>query len=150
MSFLISPAIVLLFGITSLYGQTVDKGSVSSIRGSAAFAEVLLRKTEVEAEIESVTADYTETNPKMMDLRFELGSLNRAVDRLYAVPPSEIGRLSLALGKLMVKRAALDTDLARLRRTYTEDKPEVKRAKRKVDLFEDAINDILRTDPGKK
>jgi len=114
------------------------------IKSSPAYAEVLLRKTELQAELESVLADYTEANPKMLDLRFELAALNKSLERIYAVRPSETGKLTLALGKLLVKKAALDTDLNRLQRSYSKDNVEVKRAKRKVEIFEASINEVLR------
>ena len=128
--------------------QTPDKAGsgnpdVGPIRSSAAYAEVLLRKTELQAELEAILPDYTEENPKVIDGRFEIGVLTRDIDRIYAVRPSEIGKLTLALGKLIVKRAAFETELQRLLRTYNKDHPDVKRAKRRVEIFDSSIKQIL-------
>lgn len=128
--------------------QTPDKvvagnPEVGPIRSSAAYAEVLLRKTELQAELEAILPDYTEQNPKVIDGRFEIGVLTRDIDRIYAVRPSEIGKLTLALGKLIVKRAALETEHQRLLRTYNKDHPDVKRAKRRVEIFDSSIKQIL-------
>lgn len=114
------------------------------IRSSPAYSEILLRKTEIQAEIEALVADYTETNPKMLDMRFELAALDRSLERVFGVRPSETGKLTLALGKLIVRKAALETDHARLARTYNKDHPEVKRAKRRVDIFETSIKEVLK------
>jgi hypothetical protein len=114
------------------------------IRSSAAYAEVVFRKTELQSELEAVLADYTEANPKVIDLRSELASINKALDRIYAVKPTETGKLTLALGKMIVKKASLETDLARLMRSYNKDHPEVKRARRRIEIFQTAIDDILR------
>lgn len=116
---------------------------VGPIRASAAYAEVLVRKTELLSELESFLPDYTEDNPKVIDARFEIGILTREIDRIYAVRPSETGKLTLALGKLLVRRAALETDLQRLLRNYSKDHPEVKRTKRRVEIFDSAIKQIL-------
>ena len=113
------------------------------VRSSPAYAEVLLRKTELLAEIEAYLADYTEENPKVIDTRLELNTLTKDIDRIYAVRPSETGKLTQALGKLIVRRAALEADFSRLLRTYSKDHPEVKRAKQRVKVFESAIKEIL-------
>lgn len=123
-------------------GQKTDE-AVGPIRASAAYAEVLLRKTEVQAELEAMLPDYTEENPRVIDARFEIGVLTRDIDRIYAVRPSETGKLTLALGKLLVRRAALETELQRLQRSYNKDNPEVKRAKRRIEIFENSIKQIL-------
>jgi hypothetical protein len=114
------------------------------IKGTPAYAEALLRKTELLADLEAFTPDYTESNPKMLELRAELGSIDKSLARILAVKPAEAGRLTEALGRMMVKKAALEADLSHLSRQYNKDYPDVKRAQRRVDLYESAINDILK------
>lgn len=115
----------------------------SVIKGTPAYAEVLLRKTELLADLDAFTPDYTEANPKMLELRAELASIDRSMTRILAVKPPQASRLTEALGRMMVKKAALEADLQRLSRQYNKDYPEVKRAQRRVDLYESAISDIL-------
>jgi hypothetical protein len=134
--------IPFIVGICSAIGvaQTTDAGP---IRSSPAYAEVLLRRTELQAELEAVRADYTDANPKIIDMRFELTILDKALEKVYAVKPTETGKLTLALGKMLVKRASLETDVARLLRNYTNENTEVKRARRRVEIFDSAIKEIL-------
>jgi|GEM_PF-789803 len=113
------------------------------IKSSPAYAEVLLRKTELEADLLSFAEDYTDQNPKVIDARFELATLSKDIDRLFAVRPDDVQKLTLALGKLIVRRAAVETELNRLLRTYKPDHPEAKRALKKAELFRDALKDIL-------
>lgn len=140
-------ALGLLFCIPAVLGQATDKsggqGEVGPIRSSPAYAQVLVRKTELKADLEALLADYTEANPKIIDLRQELASLDRSIEKLFGVKPTETGKLTLALGNLIVKKAALETDLARLTRSYNKDHPEVKRAARRVEIFDAAIKEIL-------
>ncbi len=110
---------------------------------SSAYAEVLLRTTEAKAELESIVADYTESSPRVIDLRFEVASLRKVADRLASVRPAESGKLTLALGRLLVQRARLDTDLAGLLRSYTSEHPEVRRTAKKLEIFDAAINEVL-------
>lgn len=113
------------------------------VRSSAAYAEVLLRKTELLADLDAFLETYTESNPKIVDLRFELAALDKAAEKLFAVRATETAKLTLALGKLLVRRATLETDLARVSRSYNKDHVDVKRAKRRVDVYDAAVKEIL-------
>ncbi|HEY2847395.1 MAG TPA: hypothetical protein VGI80_06205 [Pyrinomonadaceae bacterium] len=122
------------------------QGSVeqNAIKGTPAYAEVLLRKTELQADLEAYTPDYTEANPKILELRAELASIDKSLARILAVKPGDTARLTEALGRMMVKKASLEADLQHLSRQYNKDYPDVKRAQRRVDLYESAITDIMR------
>ncbi len=108
-----------------------------------AYSEILLRKTERESELEEFLLDYTEEFPKVKEINFELGLINKEMEKILAVGATESGKLTLALGKLIVRKIELATDVWNLRRQYNDDHPEVKRAKRKVEVFEKAIKEIL-------
>ena len=120
------------------------RADVQGIKSSAAYAEILLRRTEVQAEIESLLQSYTESHPKVIDLRSELTALDRDVERVMAVRSSELTKLTSALGKLIVRRASLQSEFDRLARSYSKDHPEVKRAQRRVEFFDAAIAEILK------
>lgn len=136
-------AIFLVF-LLFIAASAAFSQDVGPIRSSPAYAEVLLRKTHLQADLEAFLADYTEAHPKIIELRTELAALNKSIERIFAVKPAETGKLTLALGKLLVEQAALQTDLAKLQRNYNNEHAEVKRAKRKLEIFEAAINEILR------
>lgn len=129
------------------YSQTGDGKrppiEINSIKSSPAYAEILLRKTEIEADLVSFSEDYTDTNPKVIDAKFELALLTRELDRLFGVRPSDIAKLTEAAGKLIVRHAALETELNRLQRSYNNDHPQVKRARRKAEYFAAAVKEIL-------
>jgi hypothetical protein len=130
-------------GLGAARGQSLTQGS-QSMRSTPAYAEVLLRKTELMADLDAYSGDYTDTNPKVLEARAELASIDRSLDRLLGVKPTDTGRLTEALGRMMVKKAALDADLARLTRSYNKEHPEVRRAQRRADYFESAINELLK------
>ncbi|MFN0277529.1 MAG: hypothetical protein ACKVRN_02890 [Pyrinomonadaceae bacterium] len=138
---LIFTVLFLLMGVFTVFAQSGEPGP---IRSSPAYSEVLLRKTQLQADLEAYLADYTEANPKIIDLRFELSAINKSLEKIYSVKAAETGKLTLALGKLIVEQATLQTDLARLLRSFNNEHVEVKRAKRKVDIFEAAVNEILK------
>ena len=113
------------------------------IRSSPAFAEVILRKAILESELEEMLVRYTNQYPKVAEARFEMAQLELAIGKLLDVPPAESSKLTLALGKLLVQRAAFATDLDVLKRKYNDDHPEVKRAAKKLEIFDKSIERIL-------
>ncbi len=144
MNLRILPLILLAFFVLVPAAVVSAQSDAGPIRSSAAYAEVLLRKTELLADLESFLDGYTEANPRVIDTRFELASLERSLTSIFAVKPTETAKLTLALGKLIVKRAALETEANRLARSYNADHPELKRAKRRVEIFDNAIKEVLR------
>ncbi len=142
---LISLLASLVFAQTNTKTKPLAATTVSSnpIKSSPAYAEVLLRKTELSSELESLLVEYTEEYPKVRDLRFETVLLQKELDKLLAINLAESSKLSAALGKLMVRKCELESELAALQKEFNDQHPEVKRAKRKVEIFETAIRDIL-------
>jgi len=143
-------AVLFLFGGAALFGQTPAKSNLSLpanaavlIRSSPAYSEVLLRKTELEADVESLLMDYTEDFPKIQEDKYALTVIGVEMSKLLAIKPGEASKLTLALGKLMVRKVEVETELWRLRKQYKDDHPEVKRAKKKAEIFERAVNEIL-------
>lgn len=113
------------------------------VLASAAYSEILLRRTELEAEMESLAVDYTEDFPRLREIRFILSALKNETARLSGLKSADQSKLSLALGKLIVRKIEQATELWRLGLTYRDEHPDVKRAKRKVEIFETAIKEIL-------
>lgn len=145
-------AFIVVAGANAVSAQTpqpkpsatpVRSSDPGPIKSSPAYAEALLRKTELEADLLSFADDYTDQNPKVIDARFELATLSKDIDRLFAVRPDDVQKLTLALGKLIVRRAEVETELNRLLRTYKPDHPQAQRALKKAELYRGALNDIL-------
>ncbi len=57
-------SLILLFSI-NMFAQTKPATTKNLIKTSPAFAEVLLRKVEVEAELEALLLDYLDAFPKV-------------------------------------------------------------------------------------
>lgn len=113
------------------------------VASSPAYAEILLARTEFSAELESLLVDYTDEYPRVKELRSLIEGLMSESARLAKVKASDAERLTLALGKLMVRKVELGSDLSRVSALFQDEHPEVKRAKRKFDSYEAAIKEIL-------
>jgi predicted nucleic acid-binding Zn-ribbon protein len=116
---------------------------LETIRLTSAYAEIVLRRAELESELEALLIGYTEDFPKVKETRFEMEALKKEFSRLSAVKPTEISKLTSAMGKLVVRKSALETDLWSLRQKYDDNHTDVKRAKRRVEIYETAIKSIL-------
>ncbi len=123
--------------------KTTPAPIAREVRSSAAYAEILLQQTELEAELEELLVSYKEEFPKVKELRYELGVLKKELARILQLRASESDKLTLALGKLMVRKAALSTNYWTLKNRFNNTHPKVKRAKRKLEIFEKAIKKIL-------
>lgn len=134
------------YSITVL-GQTNPKTSGaaagSGLQSSPAYAEILFRRTELTAELESLLLDYTEEYPKVKDLRLELELLRSESDRLIALKSADTPKLTLALGRLILGKVAHLANLRRLQLQYKDEHPAVRKEKKMVDVFEAAIKEIL-------
>ncbi len=127
----------------AVVNKSISGEFVLQSKSSPAYAELLLKKTELQADLESLILEYTEDYPKVKEIRFTLGLIKKESERLTAVKPAETSRLTLALGKLIVRKIELETELWGLQINYKDDHPDVKRAKRKVEIYETAIKEIL-------
>lgn len=123
--------------------QKTAAADLQMIKNSPAYAEVLLKKVSLDAEIEDLLVNYKEDFPKIKELRLKLDLTDKYLEKILAVKPAEAFKLSEALGKLIVQKIEYEAELAELRREYSEDYADVKRAKRKVEVYEKAINEIL-------
>jgi peptidoglycan hydrolase CwlO-like protein len=113
------------------------------VRASPAYSELLLHKTELESTLESLLVDYNETYPKVKEIRSELALLKPEIDRLMAVKPADTGRLTISLGRLMLRKVELQSELQTLLLQYKDEHPDIRKLKRKIEVFEAAIKEIL-------
>ena len=88
-------------------------------------------------------SDFTEDYPKVKEIRIELEILRTETDRLLSVKPADSGKLTLALGKLILRKVSHTAELKRLQAQYQDAHPNVKKEKRMVEIFEAAIKEIL-------
>lgn len=127
----------------SVSNKPASNQASSAVKSSPAYAEILLQKVTLQAELEDLLATYTETFPKVVETRFRLNILEQALNKILAVKPSESSKLTLALGKIILQKVEFETEHEDLRKKYSDEHPDVKRAKRKVEIFDKAVKEIL-------
>lgn len=133
-----------------VFSQTTGRAGIrtatetqTTVRSSPAYAEVLLREVELLSELEGLLLDYTEEYPRVKDIRVELALIRSEMERLLVVKASEAQKLSQALGKLILGKVANQSKLIQLRQQYADEHPSVKRQRKKVEVYEAAIKEII-------
>jgi type III secretory pathway component EscV len=143
-------AIALLTLSIAAFGQNTSERKTdtttltASTTSSAAYAELILKKTELQSELEGLILEYTEEYPRVKEIRYVLTLFDGDIARLAKVKAADASKLTEALGKLMTRKIDLETELWRLQANYKDEHPEVKRAKKRVEIFENAIAQILK------
>ena len=150
MKYLFSLAFSMIFSL-SIFAQTDDKKvkldystpTSKAIKSSPAYATLILKRTNVRAELEEMLVTYTEDFPKVVDARHEIDLINYQLSRLLDTKVTDSCKLSDSLGKLMLQRTEIEMLIWNLKKKYNDEHPEVKRAKKKLEIFEKAIAEIL-------
>lgn len=114
-----------------------------AIKSSPAYAELILRRTGIKADLEEMLISYTEDFPKVKDARAEIDLINFELSRLLDTKVADSCRLSESLGKLMMKKIDIELELKVLSQKYNADHPNVLRTKRKLEVYDKAIIEIL-------
>lgn len=121
----------------------IDTRSQTEVRSSAAYAELMLKRAELQSELEALLVEYTEEFPKVVEGRYALEVIEKERARLLNIRAADTGKLTVALGKLLVRKVELEVELWTLRKTFQEVHPDVRRAKKKADIYEAAVKEIL-------
>ena len=125
--------------------QKIDYSTPASkaIKSSPAYSALVLQRTVIRAELEEMLITYTEDFPKVKDARHEIDLINFELTRLLETKVTDSCKLSDSLGKLMLKKTEVEMGLFNLKKKYKDDHPDVLRAKRKLDIYDKAVAEIL-------
>lgn len=139
---LIITTVIFTFSVIA-NAQTKTAKVSQAVKSSAAYAEVLLRTTELESELQELLVSYTKEFPKVKVLRYELLTLQEDLDNMSNMNATQAKKLTLALGKLLVRKAQLATNYWSLKQRYSDAHPSAKKAKSRLQIYENAVNKIL-------
>lgn len=115
--------------------------AANDYRSSPAYADILVERTRVQVVIEDLGASYKDDFPPLVEARYELSLIDRDVKRLAAV--KDLSLLTPALGKLILAKLEAEVALWKVRDRFQDAHPDTQRAKRKVDIYEKAVAEII-------
>jgi hypothetical protein len=143
-------AIILISSINvsaQLRSRTSNKSApapiVKEVRATAAYAELIVKRTELKAELEELLVTYKDEFPKVRNTRYELNLLNAVLARFGRFDASYAPRLTEAVGKLIIRRAQLATDYWIALNRFSDEHPSAKKAKRKLEIYDEAVEALL-------
>lgn len=123
--------------------QAQTQTAQGSTKSTAAYAELVNRKVEVEAEYKELLVDYTEEHPKVKVKRVELASLNLEMEKISSMDAAMIPKLTVSYGKLLIRKIELEREVNELLLKFSEEHPSVIKAKEKVAVLDKEIQKIL-------
>lgn len=112
-------------------------------KATPAYAELVNRKVEVEADYKELLVDYTEENPKVKIKKAELTSINLEMAKIVVMDASMAPKLTASLGKLLLRKIELEREVNELLLKFSEEHPSVIKAKEKVVVLDQEIQKIL-------
>ncbi len=153
MRFIFLGTIFFLFFV-SLHAQTRPKvrsiktkpNAVSlqaSAKNSPAYGELVLRRTELEVDYKEILVEYTENHPNALAKKSVIDAIDAELKNIEAMPASQIPKLTSPLGKLILRKVELETELKNLQQEYTDDFPDVKKTKTRLEAFQAEIKKML-------
>ncbi len=142
--------LILLFFTSAVFSQAKPPKVTptpaplsSSIKSSPAYIELTLYKANIDAELLDMLVEYTDEYPKVKELKLEVQFVQAELISLQELGVSVLPKLTESFAKLLLLKIKMQVDLAQLRAVHKDDHPDVKRAIRRVDIYEKAIKDVL-------
>jgi len=125
------------------HAQQTPGESVSGVKTTSAYSMLIIRKVEVEAELEKVLSEYTGDHPRAKIKQFELDALGVEVARMAETAESNLVRLTPAYGTLILQKVKLASEMQALLFEYTSEHPNVRRKEVELNLLEHEIAKLL-------
>lgn len=116
---------------------------VSKVADTGAYAEVFAARVEAEAELKVLTTDLTEETAQVREKKLERDLLDREVRWLTALPSTSHEKMTTALGRLLVRKTQAEVSLKMLSANYAESFPSVKKARTRIEVYNNEIQKLL-------
>jgi uncharacterized protein involved in exopolysaccharide biosynthesis len=146
MSRLLSRAVLTIFVVTiPAYAQQLNRVQMdTNPRTTPAYSLLVQRKVKVQAELETLLAEYSSDWPPAKRLQFELDTLKVEMKKLAETDEAQIPKLTNGYGTLLLRRAALESEIESLSQEQGSDWPDVKQKRRELELLDNELKEILK------
>ena len=122
---------------------TVPPTAVSKVADTGAYAEVYAARVEAEADLKVLAMDLTEETVQVREKKLERDLLAREIRWLEALPSVSHDKMTIALGRLLVRKTQAEVSLKMLSENYAEDFPTVKKARTRIGVYNDEVQKLL-------
>jgi hypothetical protein len=117
--------------------------SANWVKSSPAYIELTLHQADIDAELLDLAVDYTDEYPKVKRLKLEAQFVQADLGNMLKLNAAALPKLTESFAKLVLKKVAMQVDLAELKVDHKDDYPDVQRAQKRVQIYEKAIRDLL-------
>jgi beta-lactamase regulating signal transducer with metallopeptidase domain len=128
----------------ALASQAQAALQANDARLSQAYAELILRKAELEAKLSQLRESQTGTSPDVVMAREKLEALSREMDRMAAIKAEQLQRLSTAYGQLIWRKAMLEAEIRSLLRRVTSEHPDVQFKRAELEALKRELDKLLK------
>lgn len=108
-----------------------------------AFAEVFAQKVETEAELKILSVEMTDDAPQITEKKMQHDFLQREIEWLENLPTTMQSKMTLALGKMIVRKIQAEVDEKMLTKNYADEHPLVKKARARLVIYKNEIDKLL-------
>lgn len=115
----------------------------SALKSSAAYGELIAAQAEAKVDLKILLFDYKEAAPQVVAKQKLIESYKTEIAKLEAMPATIAPKLTLALGRLLVKKIEAEAELNDLIEEYAEEHPSVKKARVRFQVFTEETNKLL-------
>ncbi|MEP6923254.1 MAG: hypothetical protein ABI954_02210 [Pyrinomonadaceae bacterium] len=122
---------------------TAPTATISSVSMTGAYAEVYASKVEAEADLKVLSMDLTEETTQVREKKLERDLLAREIRWLEALPSISHDKMTVALGRLLVRKTQAEVSLKMLSENYAESFPTVKKARTRIEVYNSEIQKLL-------
>ncbi len=130
-------------GTTAAATTVTIPGAVSKMADTGAYAEVYAARVEAEADLKVLATDLTEETVRVREKKLERDLLAREIRWLEALPSTSHDKMTMALGRLLVRKTQAEVNLKMLSENYADGFPAVKKARAKIDVYNGEIQKLL-------
>ena len=109
-----------------------------------AYSLLIQRKVKVQAELETLLAEYTSDWPAAKKLQFELDALKGEMKKLAEIDEAQTPKLTNGYGTLLLRRALLESDIESISEQEGSDWPTLKQKQRELDLLDAELKKLMR------
>ena len=141
MRFLSLLALALL--ATAAYGQQPTPTAPIDPRTTQAYSVLVERRVKVQAQLETMLAEYSSEWPPARQLQAELDALKVEMKKMGEMDQPMMPKLTSGIGSLILRKTVLISEIKMLLEEQSSEWPPLKEKQRELELLNKQIEKIL-------
>jgi hypothetical protein len=136
--------IVFVFSLPANAQQATFVREEPNPKTTTAYGLLVQRKVKVQAQLETLLAEYSSDWPAAKKLQFELDALKLEMKKLAETDGAQIPKLTNGYGTLLLRKASLESEIQSLSEEQGSDWPDLKQKRRELELLDTELKKLMR------